>query len=124
APGKPISLIFADGDADDRHRTEQFADSLATLGRLESQRWLETGDEEPAAAVSVVGALRVLIPLAGLIDVDAEKTRLQREITRVEKEIRKCEGKLGNSRFVDNAPASVVEQEQQRLHDWSAQLEA
>ena len=124
APGKPIALLFADGDAADRRRADLFADSLAFLGRLESQRWLEADDEEPAAAVSVVGTLRVLIPLAGLIDLDAEKARLAREITRVEKEIRKCEGKLGNSRFVDNAPAAVVEQEQQRLTDWSVQLDA
>ncbi|HET8554450.1 MAG TPA: class I tRNA ligase family protein, partial [Rhodanobacteraceae bacterium] len=124
APGKPIALILADGDDEDRRRAALFADSLAFLGRLASQRWLDASDEEPAAAVSVVGKLRVLIPLAGLIDLDAEKARLEREIARVEKEIKKCEGKLGNSRFVDNAPADVVEQERQRLTDWSIQIDA
>ncbi|HET7662577.1 MAG TPA: class I tRNA ligase family protein, partial [Rhodanobacteraceae bacterium] len=124
APGKPISLLLADGDDEDRRRAALFADSLTFLGRLESQHWLNASDEEPAAAVTVVGKLRVLIPLAGLIDLDAEKARLQREIARVEKEIKKCEGKLGNSRFVDNAPAEVVEQEQQRLTDWSIQIDA
>ena len=72
----------------------------------------------------MVGNLRVLIPLEGLIDLDAEKARLDKEIARIGKEIAKCEGKLGNARFVDNAPAEVVEQERQRLADWSAQRDA
>ncbi|HEX7338336.1 MAG TPA: valine--tRNA ligase [Rhodanobacteraceae bacterium] len=124
APGKPIDLLLADGDADDRRRAEVFAPSLAFLGRVTTQDWLEAGAEEPAAAASVVGTLRVLIPLAGLIDVDAEKSRLTREIKRIEGEIKKCEGKLGNARFVDNAPADVVAQERQRLTDWTTQRDA
>jgi valyl-tRNA synthetase len=66
----------------------------------------------------------VLIPLAGLIDLTAEKARLAKEIARIEGEIRKCEGKLGNANFVANAPAEVVAQERQRITDWGIQLEA
>jgi valyl-tRNA synthetase len=72
----------------------------------------------------VVGNLRVLIPLAGLIDLDAERTRLAKEIARIQGEIRKCEDKLGNANFIDHAPAAVVEQERTRLADWSTQLDA
>ena len=68
--------------------------------------------------------MRVLIPLAGLIDVGAEKTRLGKEIGRIEGEIKKCEGKLGNANFVANAPAEVVAQERQRIADWGTQLNA
>jgi valyl-tRNA synthetase len=64
----------------------------------------------------------VLIPLAGLIDLDAEKARLGKEIKRVEGEIAKCNGKLGNATFVANAPAAVVEQERQRLADFTSTL--
>ncbi len=124
APGKTIPLLMADGDASDRSRTGKFAAQIAFLGRAEMPRWLDTGAEEPASAAAVVGNLRVLIPLAGLIDLDAEKTRLGKEIERIGKEIAKCEGKLGNARFVDNAPAEVVDQERQRLADWSAQRAA
>jgi len=121
-PGKAIPLLFADGDARDRERSAKFAAQLAFLGRVEPPRWIESKADEPAAAVAMVGSLRVLIPLAGLIDVDAEKTRLAREIARIEGEIRKCEGKLGNANFVANAPADVVAQERARITDWTAQL--
>ena len=66
----------------------------------------------------------MLIPLAGLIDLGAEKTRLTKEITRIESEIKKCEGKLDNANFVANAPAEVVQQERQRITDWTQQISA
>ena len=66
----------------------------------------------------------MLIPLAGLIDLGAEKARLSKEIARIEGEIEKCEGKLGNANFVANAPADVVAQERQRIADWGVQLNA
>ena len=72
----------------------------------------------------MVGKLRILIPIAGLIDLDAERARLDKEIARIQGEIGKCEGKLGNANFVDHAPAAVVEQERTRLADWNTQLAA
>ncbi|HEY4292480.1 valine--tRNA ligase [Luteibacter sp.] len=122
APGKIIPLLFADGDAADRGRADKFAAQVAFLGRVEPPMWV--AGEEPAAAVAVVGGMRVLIPLEGLIDVGAEKTRLAKEIARVEGEIRKCEAKLGNANFVANAPAEVVDQERQRIADWTRQADA
>jgi valyl-tRNA synthetase len=122
SPGKAIPLLFADGDARDRARADKFSAQLAFLGRTGSIAWIEPGAAEPAAAAAVVGGLRVLIPLAGLIDVAAEKARLAKEIARIEVEIRKCEGKLGNANFVANAPDEVVAQERQRIADWNATL--
>jgi valyl-tRNA synthetase len=66
----------------------------------------------------------LLIPLAGLIDLDAERARLTKEIKRIEGEIAKCNGKLASETFVANAPAAVVAQERQRLSEWSLQLAA
>ncbi|HET6912837.1 MAG TPA: valine--tRNA ligase [Rhodanobacteraceae bacterium] len=124
APGKTIPLLLADGDPDDRRRADKFAAQIAFLARSESPRWLKNGEAEPAAAAAVVGTMRVLIPLAGLIDLDAERARLKKEIARIEGEIKKCEGKLGNANFVANAPADVVAQERARLADWNTQLGA
>ena len=124
APGKTIPLLLADGDASDRARAAKFAAQISFLARVDTPQWIEAGADEPAAAAAVVGSLRVMIPLAGLIDLSAEKTRLAKEIARIEGEIKKCEGKLGNANFVANAPAAVVEQERQRIADWSVQVGA
>jgi len=122
SPGKSIPLLFADGDAADRARAGKFAAQIAFLGRVDVPVWVD-GDE-PASAAAVVGGMRVLIPLEGLIDVEAEKARLAKEIARIEGEVRKCEGKLGNANFVANAPAEVVAQERQRIADWTVQANA
>jgi valyl-tRNA synthetase len=124
SPGKVIPLLLADGDANDRSRITKFAAQISFLARVEAPQWIETGTDEPAAAAVVIGSLRVMIPLAGLIDLGAEKNRLTKEITRIETEIRKCEGKLNNANFVANAPAEVVTQERQRITDWTQQISA
>jgi valyl-tRNA synthetase len=124
SPAKVIPLLFADGDANDRARVTKFAAQIAFLARTEAPQWIDSSADEPAAAAAVVGTLRVMIPLAGLIDLGAEKARLTKEIARIEVEIRKCEGKLGNANFVANAPAEVVAQERQRIVDWNTTLGA
>jgi valyl-tRNA synthetase len=124
SPAKVIPLLFADGDDNDRARVAKFGAQIEFLAHTESPRWIISGSDEPAAAVAVAGALRVLIPLAGLIDVDAERNRLRKEIARIETEIGRCEAKLGNAKFVANAPAEVVAQERQRISDWNATLGA
>ena len=66
-------------------------------------------------AVALVGDLKILLPLKGLVDMEEELTRLHKQLEREQGDLRKSEGKLGNSRFVDNAPEAVVEQERGRL---------
>ena len=124
SPAKVIPLLLADGDAGDRARVTKFAAQIAFLARTEAPQWIASGAAETAAAAAVVGTLRVMIPLAGLIDLDAEKTRLGKEIARIEIEIGKCEGKLGNANFIAHAPAAVVAQERQRIVDWNTTLDA
>ncbi len=123
-PAKAIPLLLADGDAADHERVTKFAAQIMFLARTETPQWLAAGATEPAAAAAVVGSMRVLIPLAGLIDLDAEKARLAKETSRIETEIRKCEAKLGNANFVAHAPADVVAQERQRIADWGTTLAA
>jgi len=120
APSRAIPLLFAGGSASDRTRATKFADSIAFLARTESQRWLDAGETEPAAAAAIVGEMKLLIPLAGLIDIDAEKARLAREIKRIEGEIEKSNAKLG--KFGPNTPAAVVDQEKQRLSEFTMLL--
>jgi valyl-tRNA synthetase len=124
APAKRVPLIFAGGDASDRERQARFAAAIAFLARVDraAMRWLGASEEAPIAAGAVVGELKLLIPLLGLIDIEAERRRLAKEIARIEAEIGKCEAKLSRESFLAQAPPAVVAQERQRLADFRTTL--
>src|SRR5690606_41391165 len=94
---KPVPLLLAGGGAADRERTARFASQLRFLTRLASIDFLDDATQAPAAATAVVGELTLLVPLEGLVDLDAERARLDKELKRVAAEIAKCEAKLGNA---------------------------
>ncbi len=84
---------------------------------------IDAGYEAPQGTpVSLTPVGEVYLPLEGLIDVEAERARLTKEIEKIKIEVKKCEGKLGNASFVDRAPPEVVEQEKARLAEWQAKL--
>jgi valyl-tRNA synthetase len=124
APSKQIALLLQDGDTDDRKRMARFDAQLRFLVRIDSITWVEQGGHVPPASAVLIGDLKLLIALAGLIDLDTERARLAKEIARAEAEIRKSEGKLASATFVQNAPVAVVGQERARLVEWSAQRDA
>ncbi len=129
SPMRHVRLLLQDGDAADRTRAQRFDAQLKFLSRLESIDWLDAGADAPASAAAIVGggakpALRLFVPLEGLVDLDAERARLDKELKRVEAELAKSANKLASETFVANAPAAVVEQERQRLADWTAQRDA
>ena len=74
------------------------------LAKISSIEYLENDVEPPASAVALVGELKILIPLAGLIDKDAELARLHKEIGKIEKELEKCHAKLSNENYISKAP--------------------
>jgi valyl-tRNA synthetase len=114
-PGKALPILLRNGDERDRQRLADNAQYLRKLAKLDSAGWLEAGREAPVAATALVGELEILVPMAGLIDRDAELARLSREIEKLEKESARIQGKLGNPAFVDKAPAAVVAKEQEKM---------
>lgn len=120
-PAKQVSLLLQGGSEDDRNRVARFTSSLSFLLKLERIEWLASDADTPPAATAIVGELKLLVPLEGLVDLGAERARLDKEIARVESEKEKSAVKL--SKFTDKVPAAVVEQERVRLVDWTAQLE-
>ncbi len=119
-PSRQVRLLLQGGQDADRTRVERFASQLRFLLKLESIDWLAGDAQTPPAAAAIVGELKLLVPLEGLVDLDAERARLDKEIARVSSEKEKSETKL--SRFTDKVPAAVVEQERVRLADWNSQL--
>src|SRR5690606_1800964 len=85
SPAKPARLLLADGVDADRARVARFESQLRFLLRLESVQWLD-GAAAPASAAAVVGELKLLVPLEGLVDLDAERARLDKEIARIASE--------------------------------------
>ncbi|WP_449446562.1 valine--tRNA ligase [Thermomonas brevis] len=120
SPAKQVALLVRGGNAEDAARIARFDAQLRFLCKLERIEAI-TG-EPPAAAPAVVGDLQVFVPLEGLVDLDAERARLDKELAKLGAEKDKSEAKL--AKFGAGVPAAVVEQERQRLADWSAKLDA
>jgi valyl-tRNA synthetase len=123
-PGKPLDVKFQAGTDTDRSRQSRFNELLSHLGRVQSAEWITSDADTSQCAVALVGELKVLIPLKGLVDVEEELARLNKQLAREESNLEKSRGKLGNRRFVDNAPTAVVEQEKQRLTSHQANVES
>ena len=122
SPGKQIALLVRGGGAAECARMGRFDAALRFLARIDTIDVLD--DEPPAAAAARVGELDLFVPLQGLVDLDAERSRIDKELKKVEAELAKSQGKLASATFVANAPAAVVEQERTRLTEWSSQRDA
>ncbi|MFN9584279.1 MAG: valine--tRNA ligase [Pseudomonadaceae bacterium] len=112
---KRIDIIVANASAEDLRRLADFEPLLSKLAKLESVRVLAAGEEAPMSATTLVGEMEVLVPMAGLIDKDAELARLDKEIGRLQGEVQRVGGKLANEGFVAKAPAEVLEKERAKL---------
>jgi valyl-tRNA synthetase len=112
---KRIDIILQNANAEDLRRLADNAPLLNKLAKLESVRVLEAGEEAPMSATALVGDMQVLVPMAGLIDKDAELARLDKEIARLDGEVKRVGGKLANEGFVAKAPAEVLDKERAKL---------
>ncbi|MFI8610969.1 valine--tRNA ligase [Pseudomonas sp. NPDC077649] len=112
---KRIDIIVQNAAASDLRRLADFEPLLNKLAKLESVRVLAAGEEAPMSATALVGEMQVLVPMAGLIDKDAELARLDKEIARLQGEVQRVGGKLANEGFVAKAPAEVLDKERAKL---------
>jgi len=120
APGKPMPLLIQEGSAGDHERLDRFTDLIRKLARLERIDPVGPDHDSEACATALAGDMRLLIPLAGLVDVAEELARLTKQLEREKKGLEIVEKKLANERFVSNAPAEVVEKERGRQADHQA----
>ena len=123
APSKALNILMRNGSEQDKARLQSNMNFLQKLAKLESVTWLNEGDDVPMSATALVGDMEVLVPMAGLIDKDAELARLQKEIDKVSKDLQRIQGKLGNESFVAKAPAAVVDKEKAKLADLTLTVE-
>ncbi|MDE1233855.1 valine--tRNA ligase [Vibrio aestuarianus] len=121
-PGKPLNVMLKAANKQEVARLEANKAVLLSLAKLEALRVLEEGEETPACATALVGQSELMIPMAGLIDKDAELERLAKEIAKTQGEIKRIEGKLGNQGFVAKAPEAVVAAERGKLDGYKETL--
>jgi len=113
----PLVAVGADTVTADR-----FARHGALIQRMARLASIETADAvPPASAQTVLGTTTLALPLEGVIDFGAEKDRLAKEVAKLDGEITRLEKKLGNEKFVANAPESVVAEQREKLTDYAGQ---
>jgi valyl-tRNA synthetase len=121
-PGKTLPVICQNGNQQDQQRIVANRSLLESLAKLESITWLEEDGQAPESAISLVGDMQLLIPLAGLIDKQAELVRLQKNIQKLEQDAERIKAKLANENFVSRAPANVVNKEKVKLAEAESAL--
>jgi len=118
SPAKALPVLLDKVSHEDIERTSKYESLLCRVGRIESITLLSDKDERPASATALLDQMHILVPMKGVIDIDAERARLDKQKQKVELDLTKTRGKLGNEKFVNNAPPDVVTQERQRATDF------
>ena len=122
-PGKPLPVLLQNGNDNDQQLLEKHQLLLSTLAKTETIQWLQAEDKAPESAIALVGNMRLLIPMAGLIDKEAEIARLNKGIDKLENDVQRGNSKLQNANFVDRAPADVVEKERQKVAEMQSAID-
>ena len=114
ASGRRIDVALQGGDALDAERVEAHRDLLASLARLDRLTWLDPDAPAPPGAAAFAGALRILLPFEGTVDLAAERGAPRARDREAGPGPRTVEAKLANEAFVTRAPAPVVEKQRER----------
>ncbi len=123
APTRPLPVMLENAGEVDHQRLEAQRLVLDALGRIESITLLEPDEQAPQSATALLGSMRILVPMAGLIDTAAEMQRLEKQIAKLEKELQRCDAKLANDNFTSKAPPEVVDKEKNRAAEMREALQ-
>ena len=121
-PKVRINILMQNWTEDDQQKFANTAVFINALAKVDTVKWLDATEAAPESATALVGELKILIPLAGLIDTAAETARLNKEIAKKQKGIQGLEGRLNNPNFTNKAPAAVVNQVKQQYAEQMATM--
>jgi len=114
-PSAMTDLLIQEADADAQRRLETYAPVIQRLARVETITAAPEGEAVKGAIQVVLGASAFAIPLAGVVDFEQEKARLNKELQKLDKELDRFNKKLSNEKFLASAPAEVVEEQRTKL---------
>ena len=120
---RTLPVTLAGAAADDRRRLTEHEAYLRRLAGIGSVEFASDDEDVPGAATALLGEMRILVPLAGLIDVGQERERLGKQLERVRADLEKARRKLANDNFVNNAPAAIVAKERGRVEEFGLRAE-
>lgn len=123
SPNKPLSVLVKNVTGDHQRRLDENTTFLQAMAKLEAITVLAEGEKGPASATALVGDMEILIPMAGLIDKDAELARIAKALDKAEKDFNRTQGKLSNEKFVNNAPEAVINKEREKLEEFKVAME-
>jgi len=103
-PTKALPILMQNASQADVDRMQRLKDALVFLARIEEPYFLEATESPPQSAVALLGQMKILVPMAGLIDKDAELARLSRQIVKLSQELERGEAQLGNPNFTKAPP--------------------
>ena len=115
SPAKLIPLYIRNISPALKERVEKYEQTLKIMSKLTEIHYLNADEKAPVSATAVLGEIELLIPMADLIDKEAELARLAKEMSKLDKDISLAEGKLNNPKFTDKAPADIIAKEQEKL---------
>ncbi len=122
-PSKLLPVIMQNASHTDHEKLSAYQQMLTSLAKIESISTLDANEQAPESATALVGEMKLLIPMAGLIDKDAELKRLDKEIGKKESEHANGTAKLENENFVSRAPEQVVNKQRQHVAELALSLE-
>ncbi|MBZ1392016.1 valine--tRNA ligase [Psychrobacter pacificensis] len=117
-----LPVLLQNVSADEEARLSRIKNQFKALAKVESLDIVKEGNEVPLSSSSMVGQLRVLVPMKGLIDPTAELKRLGKSFDKLQKQADGIARKLGNEGFVSKAPAQVVDAEKAKLAELEGQI--
>ncbi|HNT52226.1 MAG TPA: class I tRNA ligase family protein, partial [Candidatus Syntrophosphaera sp.] len=121
-PATPVKLAIRVRDARQGELFSRYAAYFGKLARVEQLEVATDLAKPPASLAAVVRESEIFLPLAGLIDFEAERARLAKQIAKLEQELASVNAKLGNRNFLDHAKPEVVENERQRQSEVQTKL--
>ena len=123
-PGSKISVILQTESEAERGSLQPVTDYITNIAKLEELTIVSNLEEDPGQVIAgVFGTIQVIVPLTGMVDITALRSKLEKTLAKVEKEIKSVSGRLKNPGFVNKAPAQVIQAAKESLAEAEKQAE-
>ena len=122
-PGKKLPVLIQNWSKSDRDHFGQHQNVITALAGIESLAWLEPSDQAPQVSTVLIGEMKLLVALAGLVDAPVEIARLEKQISKLHKQLGHAQTRLADQNFVSKAPADVITAQRDNVSHCQIQID-